>query len=67
MNQKLLSFAIAIICGSQIANAWSWVSSYAYCNGIPNILVDPDGRIRFMILMVISLELTIWDYKEDTM
>ena len=23
--------------------------------------------IRFMILMVISLELTIWDYKEDTM
>ena len=67
MNQKLLSFAIAIICGSQIANAWSWVSPYAYCNGIPNILVDPDGRIRFMILMVISLELTIWDYKEDTM
>ena len=56
MNQKLLSFAIAIICGSQIANAWSWVSPYAYCNGIPN-----------MILMVISLELTIWDYKEDTM
>lgn len=44
MNQKLLSFAIAIICGSQIANAWSWVSPYAYCNGIPNILVDPDGR-----------------------
>lgn len=44
MNQKFLSFAIAIICGSQIANAWSWVSPYAYCNGIPNILVDPDGR-----------------------
>lgn len=41
MNQKLLSFPIAIICGSQIANAWSWVSPYAYCNGIPNILVDP--------------------------
>lgn len=44
MKQKLLSFAIAIICGSSIANAWPWMSPYAYCNGNPVCAIDPDGR-----------------------
>ena len=44
MKKKLLSFAIVLMCGSSIANAWPWMSPYAYCLGNPIIFVDPDGR-----------------------
>ncbi len=49
MKQKLLSFAVAIICGSSIANAWPWMSPYAYCNGNPVCAIDPDGRSTWVI------------------
>jgi len=44
MKQKILLFAVAFICGSSIANAWPWMSPYAYCNGNPVNCVSPDGR-----------------------
>lgn len=44
MKKKLLSFAIVLMCGSSIANAWPWMSPYAYCLGNPINCIDPDGK-----------------------
>lgn len=44
MKKKLILFVIALISGSSVVCAWSWMSPYAYCNNNPVMLVDPDGQ-----------------------
>lgn len=46
---KSLFIILCILCYSSIANAWSWVSPYAYCNGNPESAIDPDGRSTWVI------------------
>lgn len=50
MKKKFLSFGIALICSSVIANAWPWVSPYAYCLGNPVNCIDPDGRDAWVLV-----------------
>lgn len=42
--EKSVIIILCMLCCSSIANAWSWVSPYAYCNGNPVNCIDPDGQ-----------------------
>lgn len=42
--EKSIIIILCMLCCSSIANAWSWVSPYAYCNGNPVNCIDPDGQ-----------------------
>lgn len=42
--KKSVFILLCMLCCSSIANAWSWVSPYAYCNGNPVNFIDPNGQ-----------------------
>lgn len=42
--KKSVIILLCILCCSSIANAWSWVSPYAYCNENPVNCIDPNGQ-----------------------
>lgn len=42
--KKSVFILLCMLCCSSIANAWSWVSPYAYCVGNMVNCIDPDGR-----------------------
>ena len=43
-NFKEILLTAAIVAISVNANAWSWISPYAYCMGNPISFIDSDGR-----------------------
>ena len=43
-NFKEILLTAAIVAISVNANAWYWISPYAYCMGNPISFIDPDER-----------------------
>lgn len=43
-RRKNILMAVAISMSTVNANAWPWISPYAYCTGNPMAAIDPDGR-----------------------
>ena len=48
--KKSVFILLCMLCCSSIANAWSWVSPYAYCVGNPINCIDPDGRDAWVLI-----------------
>ena len=41
---KKILMAVAVLMVTVDANAWTWMSPYAYCLGNPVNFIDPDGE-----------------------
>lgn len=54
MKRSILLITVALISWASTANAWPWISPYAYCVNNPIAIIDPDGRSVYMLFYTVG-------------